>query len=283
MISLFSPAKVNLFLRVISKRTDGYHNLSSLFQTISLGDTIEMELHSRDELRCQDPEIPLDHRNLILKAVDLFRKKTGINHSFRINLKKNIPTQAGLGGGSGNAATALWGCNALLKIEIPTGTLQEWSAEIGSDIPFFFSEGTAYCTGRGEIVSSLSPLPACSMTIVKPQAGLPTPEVYKRLNFPSSLELDGKDDLKNFSSGQAACYFNDLESPAFECLPQLKELKERLLQAGFQAVLMAGSGSAFICFGKGKLPFPDCRVFSACFLNRSADHWYHPISESLIV
>ncbi len=113
MLNLFSPAKVNLFLRVVSKRADGFHDLSSVFQTISLGDTLTFELCDHDVLTCSDAKLPVNDSNLIMKAVKLFRRNTGFQSGFKIHLNKKIPTESGLGGGSSNAATTLWACQQL--------------------------------------------------------------------------------------------------------------------------------------------------------------------------
>lgn len=281
MLSLFSPAKINLFLRVVSKRPDGYHELSSLFQTISLGDRLEITCSEKDRFICTDPHLPTNSSNLVWKAVNIFRNKTGIRQPFHIHLIKQIPMQAGLGGGSSNAATALWACNQLTHAHIPLPTLQEWGAELGADVPFFLSGGTAYCTGKGEKIFPLSPLPARSLWIIKLREGLSTPEVYRRLKLSSpSPHQEEKDDLQKFLSGTLSC-FNDLEEPAFEINPSLRRLKQTLLKRGFETVLMSGSGSAFFCFGVGKpISHPDVFCFSASFINRPLSDWYSiPCSE----
>lgn len=272
---LFSPAKINLFLRIVSKRPDGYHNLSSLFQTISLGDILTVELHDRDLLTCTDPSLPTDASNLILKATRLFRSKSGLQNHFKIHLDKQIPMQAGLGGGSSNAATILWACNALTGGFLSIDSLKEWSVEIGSDVPFFFSEGTAYCTGRGENVLPLCSLKSSPLCIVKPQLGLSTPEVFRRLNFEASVsEQIIKSDLAAFLLGNLP-YFNDLEKPAFEIRPELYQLKTELLKKGFEIVLMSGSGSAFFCLGHGQiLPTPELFIYHAKYINRHPSSWY---------
>src|ERR1700733_15970617 len=115
MLTLLSPAKLNLFLRIVRRRPDGYHDLASLFQTVSLADTLHFSLSERDQLTCTDPALLTDHTNLVLKAVDLFRKKTGLSFGLKIHLEKHIPYQSGLGGGSSNAATTLWALNQLTK------------------------------------------------------------------------------------------------------------------------------------------------------------------------
>lgn len=275
MLELFSPAKINLFLRVVSKRPDGYHNLSSVFQTVSLGDTFTIEPHSHDILICTDPNLPTDRTNLVLKATELFRQKTGLRQHFKIHLIKRIPTQAGLGGGSSNAATVLWGCNQLAQTKIPLDELKQWGSEIGSDIPFFFSQGRAYCTGRGEIVHNLTSTQSEPFWIIKPSFGISTPDVYRRLRLPSGEAANnGGNDLVDFLQG-SLLYFNDLEAPAFEINPDLKKLKEEFLESGFETVLMSGSGSSFFCMGQGKPPHdPQLSVFPVAFTDRAFDRWY---------
>lgn len=284
MIQLFSPAKINLFLRVVSKRQDGFHNLSSVLQTISLGDFISIQIHpdqscSQDLLTCTDPSLPIDSSNLVLKATNLFRKKTGIKTVFKIHLEKNIPCQAGLGGGSSNAATTLWACNQLTHSQVADETLGDWSAEIGSDIPFFFSLGTAHCTGRGEFVQQV-PMPTLSqICIIKPhKISLSTPEVFKNFKFESALdEGNAKHDLNNFLSSSST-YFNDLEKTACSLKPELNQIKNNIQECGFKTVMMTGTGSAFVCLGNGTPPssqnFDSFQVRPIC---RAPSTWYqHP-------
>lgn len=267
MLTLLSPAKINLFLRVISKCTDGYHNISSVFQTISLSDTLTVEAHSEDFLTCSNSQIPVDESNLVIKAVKLFRNKTGFDQFFKIHLEKKIPIQAGLGGGSSNAATTLWACNQLAKTNISIETLQQWGSEIGSDVPFFFSQGRAYCSGRGEIVQPLPPSCSNPFWIIKPPYGLSTPEVYRR------LKLSGE--KREFSLQGPIIYFNDLEQPAFEIRPDLGRLKRELQEMGFETVLMSGSGSSFFCMGAIDPPKnSQLTFFPVKFIYRPQDIWY---------
>lgn len=271
MLSLFSPAKINLFLRVLRKRKDGYHELATLLQAIDLGDTLDIQLSQKDSLTCTDPSIPTDASNLVIKAANLFRQKTGITSGLKVHLHKRIPAQAGLGGGSSNAATTLWAFNQLVGKVATTEELQAWSGEIGSDIPFFFSQGTAYCTGRGEHVQSVQPLSSpSSCWIIKPPIGLSTPEIYRRLRLTSSQPIDHqKDLLKHWH------YVNDLEQPAFEARADLYDLKQALIKQGFNTVLMTGSGSAFFCLGEN-VPSQsgDISTYLASFLRREEGCWY---------
>jgi 4-diphosphocytidyl-2-C-methyl-D-erythritol kinase len=280
MLTLFSPAKINLFLRIVGRRTDGYHDLASLFQTISLGDTLHFALAAKDQLTCTDPSIPTDASNLILKAAQLFRKKTGLSFGLNVHLEKKIPSQAGLGGGSGNAATTLWALNALHDYPATVADLQIWSSEIGSDISFFFSKGIAYCTGRGECIEEMSPLPPQKVTIIKPDTGLPTPAVYarfRRLGFPNHF-TSPEEDLESFFSPKSSLitrYVNDLEPAAFAEAPSLAELKQNLLASGFTTVLMAGSGSAFFCLGEGELrSYAHLFRHDAVFIYRKNNDWF---------
>lgn len=277
-LKLISPAKINLFLRVVGRRPDGYHELASLFQTISLVDKIHFNLADNDTMTCTDLSLPLDGSNLVMKAVNLFRRKTGLNFGVRVHLEKNIPSQAGLGGGSSNAATTLWALNQLHNNIATTGDLQTWSAEIGSDIPFFFSHGTAYCTGRGEIVNDLpAPVRKTKVAIFKPAIGLPTPSVYARLRTltPQDHLTTPSEDLQLFLDDKPR-YCNDLEAAAFMEEPALQILKQNLLSFDFDTVLMTGSGSAFFCLGNSNT-VPSEPFFQAEFISRSNDEWYQEL------
>ncbi len=263
-IKAFSPAKINVFLRVVRRREDGFHDLASLFHVIDLGDDMDIELlppsATQDELSCNWADVPLDASNLVIKAADLFRAKTGRNDHFSVHLEKRVPHGAGMGGGSGNAATMLWAANALTGEPASNQDLLDWSGDIGSDISVFFSDGAAYCTGRGEIVENVDPpIPLDTpMLLVKPPVGLSTPQIFKALDLDRRSTVDAKDILDNLCSGKwrdESNYVNDLEQPAFDCLPELKALKDRLRDEGdFQAVFMTGSGSTIVGIGSDVAP-----------------------------
>ena len=157
---------------MLSKREDGYHEIASLVQAVSLFDEIQISLEERDAFFCEDSTIPRDESNLILKSLSLFRKKTGWKGACCIRLDKKIPVEARLGGGSGNAATTLWGLNQLTGMGIEERELASWVSEFSSDAPFFFSSGTAYSRGRGERLEDLPPLNLEAFWIIKPKAGL---------------------------------------------------------------------------------------------------------------
>ncbi len=273
-LRLFSPAKVNLFFRVLHKRADGYHDIASLYQAISLGDNITVSLADEDRITCDDPHIPCDERNLIAKAIKVFREKTGYAFRVHFHVEKKTPIEAGLGGGSSNAATALFALNAFSPSPVAESTLCEWASTFSSDAPFFFSTGSAYCCGRGEMLTSLRALEPILFWVAKPQEGLSTPLVYKTCNPELFLQRDPQECLNKALQGQLE-WFNDLEIPAFSLMPSLAHLKHDLLSLGFSHVSMTGSGTAFMCFGNVAQPsLPGVRFFPVCFAQRAGGQWY---------
>ncbi|VFR02657.1 unnamed protein product [Cuscuta campestris] len=291
-ITLFSPCKINVFLRITGKREDGFHDLASLFHVISLGDKIKfsvLETMTKDHLSTNVPGVPLDERNLILKALNLYREKTGSNKYFWIDLDKKVPTGAGLGGGSSNAATALWAANQFNGCIATEKDLQEWSSEIGSDVPFFFSHGAAYCTGRGEAVQDIpSPIPfEIPMVLIKPKEACSTAEVYKRLQLERTSKVNPLSLLESISNNglsQDVC-INDLEYPAFDVLPSLKRLKQQMVvasQGKYDAIFMSGSGSTMVGIGSPDPPpfvyddeeYNDVFLSGANFITRASNQWY---------
>lgn len=264
-----SPAKINLFLRVLHKRPDQYHEVATLIQAIDLFDYLSFDFSEKDTFTCSDSKIPLDEKNLVIKALNLFRKKTGNFQPCSIHLQKNIPAEAGLGGGSGNAATTLFALNQLMKMGISDEELTRWSSEIGSDIPFFFSLGLGYCRGRGEIVKRIEPLSPRNYTICKPQVGLSTPMVFKALDLNSTSKKEPDELLNQFISGTPD-YINDLEIPALKVCKELEEFKKELYKTTSHSFVMTGSGSAF--YHPRTLQLPHSWLSKPVF--RSPGNWY---------
>ncbi|CAK7331873.1 unnamed protein product [Dovyalis caffra] len=296
-LTLFSPCKINVFLRITSKREDGYHDLASLFHVVSLGDLIKFSLSpskSIDRLSTNVSGVPLTEDNLIIKALNLYRKKTGTDNFFWIHLDKKVPTGAGLGGGSSNAATALWAANQFSGSLATEKELQEWSSEIGSDIPFFFlmEQPTVLVV----IVQDIpSPVPLdIPMVLIKPPQACSTAEVYKCFRLDKASQADPVTLLEKISRNgisQDVC-INDLEPPAFEVVPSLKRLRQRIAAAGrgqYDAVFMSGSGSTIVGIGSPDPPqfiydedeYQDVFVSEANFITREANQWYQqPASSS---
>lgn len=258
MIIRFSPAKVNLFFRVLSKRPDGFHEVASLYRALDFGDFISVDFAKEDQFVSNDSSLKSDSSNLVIRARDLFRKATKITDPIAINLKKNIPIGAGLGGGSSNAATLLSALNDLVLGPLKNDELINLSAKIGSDCPFFFSKGISFCTGRGEILNDIDFSFKSSFWIAKPNKySLLTPKVYEVCKPNERSNQDPKELLESFKEGNPI-FVNDLEPAAFRLIPELEEVKQSLLDLGFSNVTMTGSGTAFICFGDVKNPsLPD--------------------------
>ena len=198
-----------------------------------------------------------------------------------------MPHGAGLGGGSGNAAAALWAANELAGRPASEADLLAWSGEIGSDISVFFSRGAAYCTGRGEIVEDTAPpVPLDTpLLLIKPPVGLSTPAIFKALDLERTSAAEPRailDELRNGGAITQALCVNDLEAPAFQVLPELESLKQRLISTGlYSAVWMTGSGSTMVCAGSEEVPpfvAEDDALFvrPARLITRAEGEWYKP-------
>ena len=266
-ISLLSPAKINLDLRILGRLPNGYHQLSTLMQTIDLADELVVSKNHADTFSCNITHLPTDERNLIIQARNLFREKTGYTQSLTILLQKNIPMEAGLGGGSGNAATMLWACNQLAGSPATLEELMEWGAELGSDVPFFFSLGRARCEGTGTDVHFVNEKEKRDLYVIKPECGLSAAAVYREL---ARLSASGM-----APSIEESVYVNHLEKPAFSLNPNLKYLKAQLQACGFELVLMSGSGTCFFMWGEGSVQgLKDLSVFPCSFVYREKGSWY---------
>ncbi len=246
-LRILSPAKVNLFLRVLGKRKDGYHEILSLIQPINLYDEVTIEAGSGDGItvRCTDPTIPQDEGNLAWKAVDTFLRETSLRRSVRVEITKRIPAGAGLGGGSSNASSVLKGLNMLLRTGLSVETLMEMAGTIGSDVPFFIQGGSAVVRGRGEKVERVE-LYRYHYVLVNPGFHVSTRWVYSNLDLTKS----GKDNILIFSKNALDdplsikdWLVNDLESVVLRRYPELEEIKELLKKAGALGSLMSGSGA----------------------------------------
>ena len=243
-------AKVNLTLYVLGKRPDGFHSIESVIQTISLHDTLSLSIGGEPGIRvtCDMPGIPTGEANLAYKAASLFFEAFGISDGLDIQIEKQIPPEAGLGGGSSDAAAVLRGLSYMLKRD---GELLNLAAQTGSDVPFFLVGGTALIRGRGEEVQPLPDIPTRWLVIVKPPFGISTSWAYSRLDEvvcrPSSVVRETQnisECLQSSVCSMQSLLHNDLERPAMERHPEISKIKEILLQTGAQGALMCGSGSA---------------------------------------
>jgi 4-diphosphocytidyl-2-C-methyl-D-erythritol kinase len=238
---LHAPAKVNLSLRVLGKRDDGFHEIDTLMVKIpSLADQLEFRDATEFKFSCDDPSVPSDERNLVVQALRAYEAAAGITVRHEIFLRKSIPHGAGLGGGSSDAACTLLGLNRLHNFRLNVETLHQLAASLGSDIPFFLSAGASRCTGRGEIIQAVPSPPPFKILLLKPAFSVPTPDAYGR--FQHAVEIPGISYAPQIVGGIPIV--NDLERPVFGKHRFLAELKQWLLQRHeTQAVLMSGSGS----------------------------------------
>ncbi len=249
-IQVAAPAKINLFLEILGKRPDGYHEIETVMQEVSLCDTIYLEnCDAEVALTCTNPKLPTGEDNLILKAVRLFQKESGINRGVKIHLDKKIPVGAGLGGGSSDAVATLLGLNKLWRAGYDEKQLVSLAGKLGSDTPFFVRGNTALCRGRGEIVTPYSLNVRYHYIIIYPRFEVSTATVYR--NFKINLTKNLKDVtvfLRSLVSGNpeklGTCLHNRLEEVVFKLYPDLEEIKRKLTQLGFCGVLLSGSGSA---------------------------------------
>jgi 4-diphosphocytidyl-2-C-methyl-D-erythritol kinase len=230
-IKLRANAKINLFLNVINKRKDGYHNIKTIFQEISLFDEIYIEeIKNGIKIICDSAGIPTDKRNLVYKAADLIKKHSNIKKGVLIKIKKRIPIGAGLGGGSSDASAVLKGLNKLWHLNLSKKELIEIGKRIGADVPFFIEGGRCMAVGIGEILKSIPVKKNEWYVIVKPDFEISTKYVYSQLTKPG----------KNCKITQ---YYNKLEEVVVPLYPEIKEIKEKLLKYGAKISLMSGSGS----------------------------------------
>ncbi|MFN0076307.1 MAG: 4-(cytidine 5'-diphospho)-2-C-methyl-D-erythritol kinase [Prosthecobacter sp.] len=243
-MTLHSPAKINLWLRVLGKRSDGFHEVQTRLCRLALGDTVELEHLGKGtqvSLTCSDPTVPLDESNLAMRALRAFENRTGKQSSWHIHLEKKIPAGAGLGGGSSNAATVLNGANQLAGSPLSLAQLIELAAQIGSDVPCFLLDSPAADgAGRGEQVTPAKFPWQLPLVLIKPPFPIPTPWAYKR--WADSQEIPGILYAPQLCPWGAMV--NDLERPVFEKFILLPTMKNWLLEHGdVRAALMSGSGS----------------------------------------
>ena len=238
-----APAKINLFLRLLRRRDDGFHEIETFISPISLADELTIERKEEGagiDFRCDDPSIPPGADNLVVRAATAFFETTKLKPAVTIELRKKIPHGAGLGGGSSDAASTLLALNTLFRTNLPRAALAQLGSTIGSDIPFFIFESAAICHGRGELVTPEHLAETFSLLLVKPDFAVATGWAYSR--WSESHEIPGISYGPQDFRGHRL--FNDLERPVFEKFVFLAEMKRWLLQQSeVDAALMSGSGS----------------------------------------
>ncbi|MCP4374354.1 MAG: 4-(cytidine 5'-diphospho)-2-C-methyl-D-erythritol kinase, partial [Deltaproteobacteria bacterium] len=240
-----------LFLEILGKRDDGFHEIETIMQEIDLVDSLRFEgIEKGVRLECSNRDIPVDEDNLVCKAARLIQDECGINKGVSINLEKNIPVGAGLGGGSSDAATTLRALNLLWDIGLSDEELMVFAGKLGSDIPFFIKGKTALCCGRGEKITPVESKNRMDYIIIFPHVSISTETIYKNLRIDLTKK---RKDVSFFSNalkhsevtGIGSLLFNRLEEVIFATYPDLLHVKSSLEHFNFCGLSVSGSGSAF--------------------------------------
>jgi 4-diphosphocytidyl-2-C-methyl-D-erythritol kinase len=251
-VRLRAFAKINLCLHVLGRRPDNYHELRTIFQTISLHDTLDISITPGSSgfemsMTSTDPALPLDRENLVMRAIEAISPEVGFRGGVDVHLDKKIPVARGLGGGSSDAAAALIGMLRLTKAKLPLERLMEIAAGLGADVPFFLFGGRALAVNRGDEIYPLDDAPHRTVVIVSPKGiGVSTKEAYEWLS-PELTRLAKPNRIWGFCAlcwSRQGTVSNDFEGPVFSRHPRLREIRDGLLKRGAADAALAGSGSA---------------------------------------
>ena len=250
-IRIHAHAKINLYLDVISKRADGYHEIETVFHSIALHDDVYLRQrsHGTISIHCDDPQVPTDARNLAYRAAKLLTDYRRGIPGVEIHIRKRIPVASGLGGGSANAAAVLWGMNQLFDLNLTQPELMRLSARIGADVPFCLLGGSAIGRGIGEVLTPLPPLDNATIVLANPGFGVPTAWSYDNISFPLTKSPKSVKilvcHLQNSElESVAAQLYNRLETTVYSKYPSVAKLKTQLAACpGSFGALMSGSGA----------------------------------------
>jgi len=248
-VTINAPAKINLFLEVLNKREDGFHNINSLFQAVSLFDRLEISIKHKsgcDIILLNNKDLPTDNDNLIAKTFKLLTSEFNLKKGITVKIEKNIPIAAGLGGGSADAAATIMGCNVLFNLGLSKQEMAVLGLKLGSDIPFFFSSGQALISGRGEIIKESTFPIDYHLVLVNPNISVSTASSYSVLkrgltNFKNPFNLAPCRTVEELVEQLRLCG-NDFEEVHLKSFEVLQRIKDELLQLGALLVRMSGSG-----------------------------------------
>lgn len=249
-------AKINLFLDILYKRKDNFHELDMIMQSISLYDTLNIKkVKEGIHIKCNDKSIPTDEKNIAYKAAQLFLEEFNIKSGINITIKKRIPVEGGLGGGSSDAAATLVALNKIFEIKVDNKHLRKLAQKIGSDIPFCIEGGTKRAKGRGEIIINIKPLTKTHIVLIKPNANISTPYAYSLYNHNvknkninkliRAIESNGFNNIKKQ-------LYNEFEEYILPINYEIKKAKELLSSYDNEGCLMTGSGSVVYALYKNK-------------------------------
>jgi 4-diphosphocytidyl-2-C-methyl-D-erythritol kinase len=251
-ITLPAFAKINLALRVLGRRADGYHEISTVFQTVTLHDNLTFETMPDDrlELACSDHDIPTDESNLVLRAAHVLRERFGSRRGARIELEKMVPAGGGLGGGSSDAAVTLIALAHLWEIQTSVRELSDIGARLGADVPFFLTGGTALGTGTGADIRPLEDVTKMHLVVITPGVRVSTAEGYRALGAPALTKTDTVVNLfvsrteADFSDSLCDVMSNDFEAVMVRLHPEIGRARDALMKAGARRAMLSGSGSS---------------------------------------
>ncbi len=240
-------AKINLCLDVVGKREDGYHDLKMIMVPINFYDVLEMELAEETTLELNRDYLPINDKNTIIKAIHIMQEKYNITEEFRCRLEKHIPTRAGLAGGSADAAAAIRIINRMCNLHLTKDEMIAVGKEVGADVPFCILNRPAFVQGIGEKITTFSCNPDFYLLLIKPRKGVSTAEAFHIVDEQEGIHPDCKAMQEALESndydGIISSLGNSMENAAMTLVPEIRKVKQDLLDLGFDGVLMSGSGS----------------------------------------
>ena len=263
-VAVKAYGKLNLLLDIVGKRPDGYHTLKSVFQSISVNDIVEVEIHDGEGIiiHCDDENIPTDKSNLAYKACIGFFEYTKIKPcGVTISIEKNIPSMAGMAGGSADCAAVLAALDKLFETKLSKDQLCDIGVKLGADVPFCLTGGTVLCEGIGEIMTDLPDLENCWFAVAKPEVSISTPECYKKFDSMTITEKAKTDDMiaalvVGDIQTVSDCLYNALEIAAD--FDEIKNVKKIMIENGAMGSMMTGSGSAVFGIFENKKDAKSC-------------------------
>lgn len=280
-MELLAPAKINLSLDIVGRRPDGYHDLDMIMQSVSLYDVVSIEKvpHDSVKLTCGGSDVPCGDENTVLRAAKAFFGMTGVRRKTGLlfKIEKHIPSQAGLGGGSADAAAALWLLDQMYQTELSEERLKEIGLSVGADVPFCVAGGTARVQGIGEIVAPVSPMTMCNIVICRPDTGIATREAYAAFDGKKKEAVElYTDSVLCALEKKSLCALGSALGNAFENAgvpPEIPEIEKEMIQYGAAGARMTGSGSAVFGLFEDTEQAESCRKnllkqYSAVFLCR---------------
>ena len=272
-LKVIANAKINLYLDVVGKRQDGYHNLETIFHSIGLNDELIINKRAKNgiSVHCTHPDVPTDIQNLAYLAAQSLYDKVGGFGGIDIHINKRIPVAAGLAGGSANAAATLIGVNKLFDLGLSDKVLRQIGGQLGADVPFCLHGGAAFGTRIGDLLDPLPPLTDISVVLINPGLQITTKSVFDKLHIPLTRSENNSIIVKSYFvtgdlMGIAVNLYNLLEIPVFSLYPELSDLKNEVSkQEGCLGVLMSGSGATLFALMEDKSAAQQCKTY---FKNR---------------